>query len=143
MKEINFRIADAANASRELCCSSRRSQVDLPKHWLLVNCLCVSRLAYGAHTGSKWTVAQMSKLASVYDGFAGRAASKAFCTDENRCTADAALAVCRALSFDLHLRYVRLAYLCRLAILCPDVLWAVLDVQSLHWFPLLSSSLLI
>ena len=105
-KEIGFRIAEAASAINELCRSTRTAHVDPPKHWNLAVYLCVSRLAYDAHTESKWTSAQMPQLSSAYNGFARRSVSKAFFVDDNRRSADAALAVCSALPFELHLRLI-------------------------------------
>ena len=102
--------------------------------WALVTSLCVFRLAYDAHTRSKWTEAQMSKLSSVHIGVARRAVSNLFFVEENRRTADAALAMCCALPFELHLRRVRLDYLCRLTVFGPDFLLVALDVLAPHPF---------
>ena len=106
-KEMVHRIAEAANASRELSRCTCRSQVEPPKHWLLAMSLCVTRLAYDAHTESNWTSAQMSKLASAYNSSARNYVDKQFVNIENRKTAEAALALCQALPFELHLQCVR------------------------------------
>ena len=54
--------------------------------------------------------------------------------EDHRRSADAALAVCRALPFVLHLRLVRLDYLCCLAIHGPEFLLVALDVLAPHPF---------
>ena len=69
-------------------------------------------------------------MSSVYNSFARRSAAKDFFSADNRLTANAALAVCNALPFELHLRFVRLGYLARLANHGPNCLLVALDVLS-------------
>ena len=129
-KEIGYRIAEASGANKELCRSVRKSHLEPHKHWLLATSLCVTRLAFDAHTESKWTDTQIAKMSSVYNGFARRSAAKDFFSADNRLTSNAALSICKALPFELHLRFVRLGYLVRLANHGPSFLLVALDVLS-------------